>query len=44
VGFRPFAPASGKVVEADPPAIEFVQAFANGFAVPAEFTFGTSLM
>jgi len=43
VVFGAFAPAPGKIVEADTPAIEFVQAFANGFTVPPEFAFGTAL-
>src|SRR6266508_5033466 len=43
VSFCTFAPTPGKVVEADPPALEFVETFANGFTVPPSFAFGTAL-
>jgi hypothetical protein len=43
VDFGPLSTASGKGIETEEATFEFVHAFANGDAVPAQLTFGPSL-
>ena len=43
VDFRPLAPPGGKGIETDEATCEFMCAFPNGDAVPAEFAFGQAL-
>ena len=43
VDFGSLAPASRKGIETDEATVEFVHAFSNGDAVPAQFAFGLAL-
>ena len=43
VGFGSLAPASREGIETDEATVEFMGAFANGDAIPAQFAFGPAL-